>query len=173
MSNLACRVAALALLITGALSYGATAQSISTAAQPAPSAPPATGAWGFDLAGADFAAKPGDDFFRYANGAWYDHAMIPADRSSIGIFTSLSITAEARIRDILERGEQGVDPSARVDAAKIGTFYKAFMDEARAEALDAQPIAPFIQMIRATTTPEQLVDLMGAGRRSFFSSVLP
>jgi putative endopeptidase len=26
------------------------------------------GAWGFDLAGMDTATKPGDDFFRYANG---------------------------------------------------------------------------------------------------------
>jgi hypothetical protein len=27
-------------------------------------------AWGFDLAGADTKTKPGDDFFRYANGTW-------------------------------------------------------------------------------------------------------
>jgi putative endopeptidase len=164
MSNLACRVAALTLLIAGA-------QNIAAVAQPAPSAQPATGGWGFDLAGADFAAKPGDDFFRYGGGTWYDHATIPPDRSSIGIFTALSITAEARIRDILEHGEQGVDASARMDAAKIGAFYTAFMDEARAEALDSQPIAPFIQMVRAAATPEELVDLMGAGRRSFFTSV--
>jgi putative endopeptidase len=124
----------------------------------------AAGGWGFDLAGADFAKNPGD-----GNGAWYDRALIPRDRSSIGVDTALIISAEARIRDILERGEQGVAPSVRADAAKIGAFYAAFMDEARAEKLDVEPIAPLLGMIRAAETREQLADLMGGGRQ--FSSV--
>ena len=76
----------------------------------------AAGGFGFDRAGADFASKPGDDFFRYGNGAWYDRARIPPDRSSFGVDTALNIAAEARIRDILERGAQDVAPSARADA---------------------------------------------------------
>ena len=130
MPNLICRVAALSLLI-------AAAQNIPAVAQSSPADSLATGSWGFDLAGADFATKPGDDFFRYGNGTWYDHAVIPPDRSSIGIFTALSITAEARIRDILEHGDQGVDHSPRADASKFDAFYKAFMDETRAEAPDS------------------------------------
>ena len=59
MSNLICRVATLALLTAAAQNTPAVAQSAS--ADPA-----TTGSWGFDLAGADFATKPGDDFFRYA-----------------------------------------------------------------------------------------------------------
>jgi putative endopeptidase len=171
MSNLACRIAALALVILGAQTVGAQDIDTAVTAAPSGSAPVVTGAWGFDLSGADFAKTPGDDFYRYANGDWYDGAVIPPDRSSIGIFTSLSITAEARIRDILERGEDGTDAATRADAAKAGAFYKAFLDEARAEALDAQPIAPLLQTIRATATREELVNLMGEGRRSFFSSI--
>ena len=164
MSNLVCRIATLAVLI-------AVAQNIGAVGQPAGSAPAVTGNWGFDLFGADFATNPGDDFFRYSNGAWYDQAVIPPDRSSNGVFTALSITAEARIREILQRGEESVDPSARADATKISAFYVAFMNEARAEALDAQPIAPLIHMIRAASTREELADLMGIGGRSFFRSV--
>jgi putative endopeptidase len=161
MSSLACRVAVIAISIVIAQEIGA--------AEPAGSV--AAGGWGFDLAGADLAKNPGDDFFRHGNGAWYDRALIPPDRSSIGVDTALSITAEAHIREILERGAEGVAPSSRADAAKIGAFYAAFMDEARAEALDAEPIAPLLQMIRAAATREELADLMGTGRRSFFSSV--
>ena len=41
-------------------------------------AKPQYGAWGYDVAGADKATKPGDDFFRFANGAWLDqHANPP------------------------------------------------------------------------------------------------
>src|SRR6516165_5726037 len=138
MSSLVCRGVVLAVSIV-------VAQS--AAAQQADSA--AAAGWGFDRAGADFASKPGDDFFRYGNGAWYDRARIPPDRSSFGVDTALNIAAEARIRDILERGAQDVAPSARADAVKIGAFYAAFMDEARAEALDAEPIAALLGTIRA------------------------
>src|SRR6266851_9668463 len=104
MSSLVCRVAVFAISIV-------IAQNIGAAGQPAGSA--AAGGWGFDLAGADFARNPGDDFFGHGNGAWYDRALIPPDRSSIGVDTILSITAEARIRDILERGREGVGPSSQ------------------------------------------------------------
>src|SRR5437588_4489201 len=51
MSNLVCRIAALVLFMAGA-------RNVSAVGQPALAA---TGAWGFDLSGADFATKPGDD----------------------------------------------------------------------------------------------------------------
>jgi putative endopeptidase len=162
MSRLVCRAAVFAVSIL-------IAQNIGAAGQPAGSAP--AGGWGLDLAGADFASNAGDDFFRYGNGAWYDRAVIPPDRNSIGADTALNIAAEARIREILERGEEGARPSSRADAAKIGAFYAAFIDEARAQALDAEPIAPLIQTVRAAATREGLAEIMGAGRQSFFSSV--
>ena len=164
MSNLACRVAALILSVC-------CTQNIAAAAEPAGSAPTVAGGWGFEFNGADFANNPGDDFFRYGNGAWHDRAVIPSDRSSIGVDTALSIVGEARIREILERGENGIGPALRADAVKIGAFYAAFMDEARAEALDVEPIAALLQMIRVAATREEIADLMGTGRRSFFSSV--
>jgi len=157
MSSPIYRVALFAISIVIAQTIGATGQPAGSAS---------VGGWGFDLAGADFAKNPGDDFFGYGNGAWYDRAVIPPDRSSIGVDTILSITAEARIRDILERGQEGVGPSSQADAAKFGAFYAAFMDEARAEALGAEPIAPLLRMIAAATR-EELAGLMG--RRSFFS----
>jgi len=162
MSSLVRRVAVFAISIVIAQNVGAGGQPVGTAA---------AGGWGFDLAGADFANSPGDDFFRHGNGAWYDRALIPADRSSIGVDTNLNIAAEARIREILERGEEGVGPSARADAAKIGAFYAAFMNEAHAEALDAEPIAPLLRMVRVAASREELAELMGTGRRSFFSSI--
>ena len=38
------------------------------------------GTWGFDLSGADTSTKPGEDFFRYANGTWLDNTQIPPDK---------------------------------------------------------------------------------------------
>src|SRR5205823_14867478 len=69
-------------------------QNIGAVGQPAGSVPAVTGNWGVDLFGADFATNPGDDFFRYSNGAWYDQAVIPPDRSSNGVFRSEEHTSE-------------------------------------------------------------------------------
>ncbi len=54
-------------------------------------APPATlkyGTWGFDLSGMDTATKPGDDFFRYANGTWLDKTQIPSDKPAYSLRVS-------------------------------------------------------------------------------------
>jgi len=95
-----CRIAAVFLIIFGA-------QSIAPMGLALDYPPDATGGWGFDFAGANFAKKPGDDFFGYANGGWYDSAVIPADRSSIGPSILLRMTAEVRIREILEQAREG------------------------------------------------------------------
>src|ERR1700759_2299545 len=54
---------------------------------------PANGNWGFDMSGMDLSVRPGDDFYRYANGAWVDHAAIPADRTVTGAFPDLRFKA--------------------------------------------------------------------------------
>ena len=41
---------------------------------------------GINLAAMDKGVKPGDDFFMFANGAWFKSSEIPADRGSIGDF---------------------------------------------------------------------------------------
>src|SRR6516164_2752287 len=45
------------------------------------------------------------------------------------------------------------------------------MDEAGAEKRDVEPIAPLLRMIRTAKTREELAELMGGGRQSFFDSV--
>ena len=47
------------------------------------------GEYGLDLTARDLTADPGDDFERYASGAWIDRTEIPADRPSVGSFYNL------------------------------------------------------------------------------------
>ena len=58
---------------------------------------PKYGTWGFDVTGMDLSVKPGDDFFRYANGKWADRTEIPSDRTGYGNFTRLAELSEDRI----------------------------------------------------------------------------
>ena len=71
-------------------------------AEAASLASPKYGTWGFDAAGMDLSVKPGDDFFRYANGKWADRTDIPADRTSYGYFDKLAELSENRLHAILD-----------------------------------------------------------------------
>ena len=71
-------------------------------AQQASPASPEFPPWGYDLGGADRTTRPGDDFFRYSNGAWLDRTVIPPDRSTMASNRPLEV-AEARTREILEQ----------------------------------------------------------------------
>jgi putative endopeptidase len=159
-------VAGVMILMAAPLAIGRAEQSARVAA-----VVDEYGRWGFDLTGMDSSTKPGDDFYRYANGAWYDRTRIAPDRDSNGVDRILNDSVELRIRDILERGADGVGAGARTDAAKIGAFYAAFMDEARAETLDAQPLKPLIQELRAAVSRDDLAGLMGASPGTFFESI--
>ena len=104
----------------------------------------------------DRSVKPGDDFYKYANGKWDERTTIPGDRTRYGNFDKLAELSENRTHAIIEEAAAGKAPDP--DAAKIGAAYKAFMDEARAEQLDAKPIAADLAAIRsrqdpATTSP--------------------
>ncbi len=138
---------------------------------PASLASPKYGTWGFDLSGMDASVKPGDDFFKFANGKWLERTEIPADRTNYGNFAMLRELSEARVRAILDEAAAGklTDP----DAAKIGAAYAAYMDEALAETLDAKPLAPELAQIRKVKTRDEFTALMGKANTSGFTSILP
>jgi len=58
------------------------------------SAGPLFGTWGYDLTARGAADKPGDDFFRYANGAWLDRTVIPADKAGYSLRLEMSNLTE-------------------------------------------------------------------------------
>ena len=48
-----------------------------------------------DVNGIDTSIKPGDNFFRYVNGRWYDTAKIADDQTGVGSYMFLNIPAKA------------------------------------------------------------------------------
>ena len=64
---------------------------------------------GIDKSLMDTSVKPGDDFDKYANGAWEKNAVIPADKSNYGMFSVLSDRSEERTKELIlnAKGEPG------------------------------------------------------------------
>jgi putative endopeptidase len=164
--------AAVLLLAPGAgLAQPKAATTAATAPAAVSLASPKYGTWGFDKSGMDPSVKPGDDFFKYANGKWAERTEIPSDRVRFGNFDVLAQLSENRVHAILDDALAGKvqDP----DAAKIAAAYASFMDEATVEKLDAKPIAPELAQVRAVKTRDQMTALMGKANTTGFSTILP
>ena len=131
------------------------------------------GTWGFDLDGRDMTVKPGDDFFDYANGTYLRKTEIPADRTWYGTINVLRDLSEARVHAMLDEAAASapLEPSAKDEKAKVGAFYKAYMDEAAVEARDAKPLAANLAAIKDAGDRAQLAAIMGRSKKGFEPSL--
>jgi putative endopeptidase len=132
----------------------APAQRSAAASQPAQ-----IGAWGLDLTTHDTTVKPGDDFFRYADGHWLDTHEIPADRSRWGSFDALDEDAQKKVHALIAVLPAGA-PSGSLEQ-KVGDFYRAYMDIAAIDRAGLAPAQPALAAIRAARTHRDLATLMG------------
>jgi len=99
------------------------------------------GTWGFDLAGMNTATRPGDDFFRYANGTWIDKTQIPPDKAAYSLRLAMTDLTEQRLHEMMESLAAKPNDNPLTLEEKVGAFYRSFMDETRAEQLGAKAIA--------------------------------
>ncbi|MEQ8434199.1 MAG: M13 family metallopeptidase [Oceanicaulis sp.] len=111
-------------------------------------AAPRFGTFGFDAAGMDRAIQAGDDFNRFANGAWLAATEIPSDRSRYGMFTLLSEEAEEHVQAIIDdaAAENGAPGS---NAQLVGDLYASWMNADAIEAAGLEPAQPYLAEIDA------------------------
>ena len=133
----------------------------------------AIGDFGLDLSAGDKAVKPGDDFFAYASGNWYQHFEIPPDRTSFGAFVELDELSKKRVRELIEQAAASHAQEGTA-AQKIGDFYSDYMDQAAIEAHGLAPAQADLKRITAATTRPAIATLFGLpGYASLFDLDLP
>ncbi|HSU25476.1 MAG TPA: hypothetical protein VLI65_05820, partial [Pyrinomonadaceae bacterium] len=79
---------------------------------------------GIDIAGMDKSVSPGDDFFRYANGGWFNATEIPADRTSFGAFDVIFDEVSKRTADIITAAGKSSKPEEKM----VGDYYAAYLN---------------------------------------------
>src|SRR5229473_607051 len=145
-------VRAIALLLTAFIAQAA--------------APPAqSNGHGLDLAGMNKTAKPGDDFYGYANGTWSKVTTIPPDRSNIGVFSMLDEKANKRTADLIKEADKAKSPAGS-EVRMIGDYYAAVMDEKTIEARSLKTIQPELDQIAAIGDKAALARLLGSQLRA-------
>jgi len=158
-------VAAVTMLVAGVVAGGcggggsAPASTVSTPAPPAVKKP-VYGTFGLDLTARKESVKPGDDFFAYVNGSWYDTFVIPADKSSYGVANTLDDEARANVRKIIESAAAAKPAPGSVEQ-KIGDYFASFMETAKIEAGGVNALKPDLDRIAAVKTASELSRLFG------------
>ena len=159
-------------LATATAAAALSAEAIRTP-QPAAQATKTTqfGTWGVDLAGMDRSVKPGDDFFRFVNGAWFDKAVIPADRTATGSFLDLGIQSEQKVQTILADLQKATKLTPA--ETKVRDLYDSYIDTARLDSLGLQPAQKDLDAIASAKSLDDIARLMGSvrmGTASVFDS---
>jgi endothelin-converting enzyme/putative endopeptidase len=147
------------LLAASAAALLAACSPENAPAAPVAAAKPAIGEFGIDLTNADTAVKPGDDFFKYANGHWLATFQMPADKPRFGAFDELGDKSEADVKSIID-GFASSPPAAGTNVAKAADFYASWMDEATLETRGVEPLKPYLDEINGITDKAGLLKVL-------------
>jgi putative endopeptidase len=127
--------------------------------------------WGFDLRGRDQTVKPGDDFFRYANGTWLDNTVIAPDKTGVSLRLKMTDAIEERLHRLLEAAAAQSVHEPKDLTGKAGAFYRSFLDEARVEQVGAKPLATAITAVQRASNRDALAALTGHSNVDFSSAL--
>ena len=157
----AARLAAMLLACSALQSIPASAQDVTATTPTTGSAHAKLGAWGIDLSGRDLSVKPGDDFEKYASGAWLARTQIAPDKPEVSSFYDLYDQTQDQLKDLIT--------NAPADS-KYGAMYKSMMDQAAVEAAGLTPLKADLARIHAIKTRSQFARTMGAALGDFGAS---
>jgi putative endopeptidase len=128
-------------------------------------ATPAGTELGIQKAWMDTSAKPGDDWYEYANGGWMKSTQIPADRSNVGGFFIASEKTEAQLGTLISEIVKS-SPAAGSKEAKVKDFYNAYLNTQAIDAAGMKPIQADLARFDAIADKTQLASVLGSQTRA-------
>jgi putative endopeptidase len=120
---------------------------------------------GITVANIDRSVKPGDDFYRFANGDWINRTEIPPDRAIIDVFTKLADMSNKRTNDLIEELAKSNAPTGSGER-KVADLFNSYMNEAGIEAKGVAPLRVHLDEIAAIGDKKQLAYALGKTLRA-------
>ena len=131
---------------------------------------------GINLENMDKKIKPGDDFFRYVNGAWVDKTEIPGDKIRWGSFDELRENTNNDALAILKEAAADKSLSAKSDQGKAANLYKTIMDTVGRDKAGITPLKPYLKKIDGIKDVKSLEALLAEmepeGGLAFFGTYI-
>lgn len=115
---------------------------------------------GIDLSLMDTKVKPGDDFFRFVNGAWFDKTEIPADRTRWGSFDELRQNTDNDALAILKSAAANPKYNSKTDQGKAIALYKSILDTVARNKAGIKPLKPYLDKINAIKSVADLQNFL-------------
>jgi len=109
--------------------------------------------------------RPGDDFYRFANGNWIKRVEIPPDRAVMNVWTKLDDLSSQRTADLIKDLATS-NPPAGSNLRKVADLFNSYMDEAAIEAKGLTPVKPHLNAIAAIRDRKQLAHALGETLRA-------
>src|SRR5690242_18428945 len=88
----------------------------------------------------DVSMKPGDDFYRYANGDWLKANTIPDGESNYDTRAMLLEKASRQVRDLVQEAASAQAAKGSV-VQKVGDYYRSYLDQSSIDARGLSPLA--------------------------------
>jgi len=123
------------------------------------------------ITGIDSSLKPGDDFFTYVNGIWYDSARIPESQTGVGSYSFLNFPQRIRLRAILDSVSKADNTPGSI-GQKVGDFYASGMDTAAINKRGYEPIKSLLARIDGLKDRNELLKLVCEEQKSGNASIL-
>jgi putative endopeptidase len=108
----------------------------------------------------DRSVKPGDDFYRYANGGWLKTVVVPAGQPNYGTSAMFVEKTNDRVRSLIQEAA-AAHAGKSTAAQKVGDYYASFMDEKDIETKGFAPLADELAAISAITNRARLSAYLG------------
>jgi len=113
----------------------------------------------------DPSVKPGDDFYRFANGNWIKRTEIPPDRAGVDVWTKLGDLSNQRMADLIAEIAKSNAPAGS-GLRKVADLYNSYMDEAAIVAKGLAPLRPGLEKIAAIRDKKELARALGETLRA-------
>lgn len=108
----------------------------------------------------DLGVKPGDDFYRYANGGWLKGSKISPGKSTFDTRAVITERTSQRVRELIQTAAAAGAARGSV-TQKVGDYFAGFMNEADIEQKGLTPLADEMARIDAITEKTSLSAYLG------------
>lgn len=121
----------------------------------------------------DSSISPAENFFLFANNAWFKANPIPSTKNSVGIFRTIQDTVNSQVRQICEKSAALTNAEKGSKEQMIGDYYFSGMDTMTIEKNGLSALMPLISKINniksSNELPALVAELHALGCRPLFN----
>ncbi|WP_338359668.1 M13 family metallopeptidase [Yeosuana marina] len=124
-----------------------------------------------NIKGIDSSIRPGDNFFKYVNGKWYDSIQIPNTQAGVGAYMFMNYPQRIRLQSILDSVSKSNNIAGSI-GQKVGDFYASGMDTITINKRGYNPIKPILDKIETINDINSLLTFVANQYKVFNTSMI-